>query len=103
MVKPGTHLFNVFIKDIIDQKVIKKERTKARELRKSQWWKQRISNGLCAVCEQRFPPSELTMDHRVPISRGGLTTKGNVQPLCKPCNNKKKDYTPEEIIMDGLF
>jgi hypothetical protein len=30
------------------------------------------------------------MDHIVPMSRGGRTTKGNVVPSCKECNNKKK-------------
>ena len=32
----------------------------------------------------------LTMDHVVPIVRGGRSTKGNVVPSCKDCNSKKK-------------
>ncbi len=32
----------------------------------------------------------LTMDHVVPIIRGGRSTKGNVVPACKSCNAKKK-------------
>lgn len=69
---------------------IKQERTKARELRKSQWWKRKCSEGRCYFCNRKFNPKELTMDHIVPIIRGGKSTKGNVVPTCKECNNKKK-------------
>jgi len=36
------------------------------------------------------------MDHIVPISRGGKSTKGNVVPACKECNNAKKQLLPME-------
>jgi 5-methylcytosine-specific restriction endonuclease McrA len=36
------------------------------------------------------------MDHIVPISRGGKSTKGNVAPCCKECNNAKKHLLPME-------
>jgi 5-methylcytosine-specific restriction endonuclease McrA len=36
------------------------------------------------------------MDHVVPISRGGRTTKGNVVPACKTCNTAKKQLLPME-------
>jgi 5-methylcytosine-specific restriction protein A len=39
---------------------------------------------------------ELTMDHIVPLIRGGKSTKGNVVPACKECNNKKKHMLPIE-------
>ena len=39
---------------------------------------------------------ELTMDHIVPIIRGGRSTKNNVVPACKECNNKKKHSLPME-------
>lgn len=73
-----------------NEKHLKLERQKARLLRQSRWWKQKIAEGRCYYCQQKFPPAELTMDHIVPISRGGQTTKGNVVPVCKDCNNKKK-------------
>ncbi len=80
----------------LDGTDIKREKEKARELRKSQWWKRRCSKGICYYCEQSIPSKELTMDHVVPISRGGRTTKGNVVPACKECNNKKKQLLPME-------
>jgi len=84
-----------FISDITEAE-IKKERAKARELRRSQWWKRRLSEGRCYFCDRRFKPDELTMDHIVPIIRGGKSTKGNVVPSCKECNNKKKHLLPIE-------
>ena len=73
---------------------IRRERSKARELRNSQWWKNRKSQGLCAHCGGRFSPRELTMDHLVPIIRGGKSTRGNVVPSCKRCNSAKRHGLP---------
>jgi 5-methylcytosine-specific restriction enzyme A len=75
---------------------LKRERAKARELRESQWWKRRLAKGLCHYCGRSALPRELTMDHIVPVSRGGKTTKGNVVACCKECNNAKKQLLPME-------
>lgn len=79
---------------------IKKERSKARELRKSQWWKRKLNEGHCYYCEKSFIPSELTMDHKVPLARGGFSTKANLVTACKSCNSNKQntlavDWKPE--------
>ncbi|PIU00167.1 MAG: HNH endonuclease [Bdellovibrionales bacterium CG10_big_fil_rev_8_21_14_0_10_45_34] len=79
-----------------------KEKQKARELRQSQWWKQQLAKGVCFYCEKTFAPNELTMDHKIPLSRGGRSTKGNIVPCCKDCNNKKTYLTPAEIVLAGL-
>lgn len=44
----------------------------------------------------QFPPKDLTMDHLVPIIRGGKSTKGNVVPSCKACNTARKHDLPFE-------
>ena len=75
---------------------IKRERNKARELRNSQWWKRKCHKGICHYCGSSFLPKDLTMDHIVPLARGGKTTKGNVVPSCKKCNNHKKQLLPME-------
>lgn len=85
---------------------IKRERRKARELRNSQWWKRCCAKGVCYYCGHSTPSKELTMDHIVPISRGGKSTKNNVVTACKGCNNKKKQLLPmewEEYLKDMLF
>ncbi|MBM4135212.1 MAG: HNH endonuclease [Nitrospira sp.] len=78
------------------EKEIKSERSKARSLKKSQWWKRKCADGICYFCKEKLTPKELTLDHIVPIIRGGKSTKGNVVPVCKECNNKKKYLLPIE-------
>ncbi len=79
-----------------DPDFIAAEKARARELRQSQWWKRKRSAGVCHYCGGRFPARELTMDHIVPVVRGGRTTKNNVVPCCKDCNSKKKYMLPLE-------
>ena len=75
---------------------IKAEKDKAKTLRKSRWWQSKCSKGICYYCETIVSPSHLTMDHVLPLSQGGKTTKGNLVPCCKSCNSKKKYHTPWE-------
>jgi 5-methylcytosine-specific restriction endonuclease McrA len=75
---------------------LKRERRRARELRESQWWKRRLAKGICYYCGRPSSPKNLTMDHIIPVSRGGRSTKGNVAPCCKECNNAKKQLLPME-------
>jgi 5-methylcytosine-specific restriction endonuclease McrA len=63
-----------------DEVHIKKERAKARELRKTNWWRAKLQKGICHYCEEKHSAKELTMDHVVPLSRGGKSTKGNIVP-----------------------
>ncbi len=80
----------------LDDAQIKAERRKARELRGTQWWKRQCAKGQCHYCGRPTPAADLTMDHIVPIARGGKTTRGNVVPVCKSCNNLKKQMLPTE-------
>jgi 5-methylcytosine-specific restriction protein A len=80
----------------VDDEHIKREKAKARELRDSPWWKRKRSTGKCHYCGGTFKPADLTMDHVVPIIRGGKSAKGNLVPACKECNNKKKYLLPME-------
>ena len=75
---------------------IRREKAKARELRASAWWKRRLGAGRCGYCGRPTPPRELTMDHRVPLVRGGRSAKGNLVPACKVCNAAKKYLLPVE-------
>lgn len=85
-----------------DESHIARERAKARELKKSAWWQALLQKGICHYCGRKFPPDELTMDHLVPVARGGKSTRGNIVPCCRACNADKKYYTPAELIMRQL-
>jgi 5-methylcytosine-specific restriction protein A len=89
-------------KENTDPKRIKVEREKARELRASAWWKEKIQNAVCHYCEKKVSPQELTMDHLVPLARGGLSVKNNLVPACKECNAKKKLHTPVDLLFQQL-
>ncbi len=80
----------------VDDATIARERAAARELRRSQWWKRRCSTGVCHYCGRQVGAKALTMDHLVPIIRGGRSTKGNVVPACKDCNAAKGHRLPFE-------
>ncbi len=80
----------------VDEADLKREKAKARELRDSQWWKNLRGQGQCHWCKKRFPAKELTMDHIIPLGRGGKSVRSNLVPACKDCNNKKKYLLPTE-------
>jgi 5-methylcytosine-specific restriction endonuclease McrA len=75
---------------------VAREKAKARELKRSQWWKRKRAKGECHYCGGSFPAKELTMDHVVPLIRGGETTKGNCVPACPQCNADKTYQLPVE-------
>lgn len=83
----------------VPQEMQKRERAKARELRNSQWWRQQVGPGICYHCGQKFPASEMTMDHLIPIARGGKSNKRNCVPSCKSCNTEKGHLTRVELSL----
>jgi 5-methylcytosine-specific restriction enzyme A len=80
----------------VSEEVIRRERRRARELRASQWWKRKRAAGICHHCGGRFLPRALTMDHLVPVIRGGKSTRGNLVPSCRMCNARRKYSLPFE-------
>jgi len=82
--------------ETITEQEITREKGKARRLRKSEWWSRKIQKGVCYYCNENVGRANLTMDHRVPMSRGGKSRRGNLVPACKECNNKKKYLLPVE-------
>ncbi|QQS36144.1 MAG: HNH endonuclease [Ignavibacteriales bacterium] len=55
----------------------------------------------CGIKEKPFPetgnPPILCIDHHIPMVLGGHLIAGNLVALCRSCNNKKKDKSPEEF------
>jgi len=43
-------------------------------------------NYRCAICKKR---KKLTVDHKIPLSKGGTNFINNIQPLCNQCNCSK--------------
>ena len=59
-------------------------------------------NNTCQYCGKRFSIDQLTIDHVIPLSRGGRDTWINVCVACRSCNHKKGNYLLEEIGMNLL-
>lgn len=51
------------------------------------------------TCQYCGSVSNLTLDHVMPVSRGGKSTWENVVTACYPCNSSKGSRTPEEAGM----
>lgn len=82
---------------------MKREREKARALRATDWWRAQLQKGVCHYCGRVVGAANLTMDHVVPVARGGRSVRSNCVPCCKECNNEKKAKTPAEQILERLF
>jgi 5-methylcytosine-specific restriction endonuclease McrA len=53
----------------------------------------------CQYCGRRLPTNQLSIDHVLPRSRGGMTTWENVVCSCVRCNTMKGGRTPQEARM----
>lgn len=58
---------------------------------------------ICAYCGKHFSAGELTRDHIMPKSKGGLDIWTNVVSACKRCNQHKDCRTPEQAGMQLLY
>ena len=56
------------------------------------------AKGHCAICGKFVPCDEYTIDHIIPISKGGTDDESNLQCCCLTCNRMKQDILPEELI-----
>ena len=61
-----------------DDADLRREKARARELRQSAWWKRRIAAGVCHYCRRAVGTRALTLDHVVPLIRGGRSVRGNM-------------------------
>ncbi len=57
---------------------------------------------LCLYCGKTHRTKELTRDHVIPLSRGGIDCWSNVVTACRRCNARKGNRTPEEAGMPLL-
>lgn len=53
----------------------------------------------CQYCGKKYPMPELSLDHIIPKSAGGLSTWDNLVCACTGCNSKKGGKTPHQARM----
>ena len=56
------------------------------------------SKGRCAICGKFIPCDSFTIDHIIPLARGGTNAMDNLQVACGVCNLIKQDILPEDLI-----
>lgn len=52
----------------------------------------------CVYCATRLDQHTATLDHVVPLARGGAHDPGNLVVACAPCNRLKGDLQPYEFF-----
>ena len=52
----------------------------------------------CVYCATRLDQRTATLDHVVPLARGGANDPGNLVVACAPCNRLKSDLLPFEFF-----
>ncbi len=56
-------------------------------------------SGFCHICHKRLKRSEMTLDHAVPLIRGGAHSMENVRPAHKRCNSVKYCVGPGQPFL----
>lgn len=74
--------------------------------KKSQWYVPNINNfktkllsenkNECFYCKKHLTVKDATVDHKIPLGRGGKTEIDNLVPTCEKCNNFKGHMTDVE-------
>lgn len=54
-------------------------------------------NGKCAICGKPVKYKKLTIDHNIPLSKGGTNEMSNLQLACRECNLMKSGLNTQEF------
>lgn len=73
-------LYNAFVEDVNHRELFKR------------------GGKRCGICGERISLAEVTIDHIIPLSKGGLHSYANCQPSHERCNLDKGDQLPEEYV-----
>ena len=57
---------------------------------------------MCQYCGVQLSRTQLTLDHVIPRSQGGITGWENLVTACRTCNSRKGGRTPEQANMSLL-
>jgi 5-methylcytosine-specific restriction endonuclease McrA len=92
-----------YTREVADE-TLRREKARARALRQTAWWRRRIATGLCHYCCRAVGAKALTLDHVVPLVRGGRSIRANMVPACKDCNTRKQSLLAWEwqAYLDAL-
>lgn len=75
-----------------DQQKRQSKRRRIADSRRARIYKRDGYKCVTCGCDDK---AKLTLDHRIPISKGGDNSDDNLQTMCFDCNQKKADTHPE--------
>lgn len=55
------------------------------------------NGGCCSICGKRMSLDECNLDHRIPLSKGGIDAVENLDCVHVKCNYIKADLMPDEL------
>lgn len=64
---------------------------------KDSWLSRDINPDACRYCGISLTDRRRTVDHVIPLTRGGEHARANLVPCCQPCNSSKNARTPDEM------
>lgn len=56
----------------------------------------------CSGCGIILTNDQITFDHIIPVSEGSQTEMDNLQPMCKRCNQEKKNLQVNQVEHPSL-
>ena len=56
------------------------------------------THGKCALCGKFVRFDQFTIDHIIPLEKGGTNELDNLQCTCRCCNAMKQDFSKEEFM-----
>jgi 5-methylcytosine-specific restriction endonuclease McrA len=59
-------------------------------------------HGRCQYCSESLNKDTFTLDHVLPVSKGGTKSWDNIVSSCPQCNQRKRNRTPSEAGMKLL-
>jgi len=57
---------------------------------------------ICGICHEFVPPEQRSLDHIVPLARGGAHIRSNVQLAHRRCNSRKGTRASNDVVTRQL-
>ena len=78
-----------------ERRDMRKRNAYIEDVSKKRVWE--LSGGVCHLCKKKMDPKEFTLDHILPLSKGGKHEYKNVAAAHRLCNSVRRDVGPAQL------